>query len=78
MAAAVARGIDIVLIDIQARPEDARLVALAQADLIVVPATGPLEARFSSQGISEQLDSPEYIFGLITGHRHGEAEASVN
>ncbi len=76
LAGASTRGIDIVLIDTQVYPENARMVALAKADLIVVPATGPLEARFSSQSISEQFDCPEHIFGLITGHRHGEAEAA--
>jgi cellulose biosynthesis protein BcsQ len=76
LAAATSRGFDIVLIDTQAYPEDALSMALAKADLIVVPATGSIEARFSSQSISEQFDCPEHIFGLITGHRHGAAEAA--
>lgn len=76
LAAAATRGFDIVLIDTQAYPEDARSMALAKADLIVMPTTGPLEARFSSQIIREQFDCPEHIFGLITGHRHGAAEAA--
>ncbi|MEQ9695527.1 ParA family protein [Shimia sp. SDUM112013] len=76
LAAAVTRGFDIVLIDTQAYPEDALSMALAKADLIVVPATGSIEAGFSSQSINEQFDCPEHIIGLITGHRHGAAEAS--
>ena len=76
LAAAATRGFDIVLIDTQAYPENALSMALAKADLIVVPATGPLEARFSSQSISEQFDCSEHIIGLITGHRHGAAEAA--
>lgn len=76
LAAATTRGFDIVLIDTQAYPEDARSMALAKADLIVVPAIGPLEARFSSQSIGEKFDCPEHIIGLITGHRHGTAEAT--
>jgi cellulose biosynthesis protein BcsQ len=76
LAAATTRGFDIVLIDTQAYPEDALSMALAKADLIVVPATGSIEARFSSQSINEQFDCPEHIMGLITGHRHGAAEAA--
>jgi hypothetical protein len=76
LAAATTRGFDIVLIDTQAYPEDALSMALAKADLIVVPATGPLEAGISSQSIREQFDCPEHIIGLITGHRHGAAEAA--
>ncbi len=41
-----------------------------------MPATGSLEARVSSQNISDQFDCPEHIFGLIIGHRHGAAEAT--
>ncbi len=76
LAAATTRGFDIVLIDTQVYPEDALSMALAKADVIVVPATGQQEARFSSQSIGEQFDCPEHIFGLITGHRHGAAEAA--
>ncbi|WP_282093616.1 AAA family ATPase [Epibacterium ulvae] len=76
LAAATTCGFDIVLIDTQAYPEDALSMVLAKADLIVVPATGPQEARFSCQSLSEQFDCPEHIIGLITGHRHGAAEAS--
>ncbi|MEO1110596.1 MAG: AAA family ATPase [Pseudomonadota bacterium] len=76
LAAATTRGFDVVLIDTQAYPENALSMALAKADLIVVPATGPIEARFSSQNISEQFDCPEHIFGLITGRRYGAAEAA--
>lgn len=75
LAAAVTRGFDIVLIDTQVYPEDALSMALAKADLIVVPATGPLEARFSSQSI-KQFDCPEHFIGLVTGHRHGAVEAA--
>lgn len=75
LAAAATRGFDIVLIDTQFYPENAQSMALAKADLIVVPTTGPLEAWLSSQSISEQFDCPEHVFGLITGHRHGAAEA---
>lgn len=76
LAAAAMRGFDIALIDTQVYPEDALSMAFAKADLIVVPATGPLEARFSSQSIGEKFDCPEHIIGLITGHRHGPAEAT--
>ncbi len=76
LAAAATRGFDVVLIDTQAYPENALSMALAKADLIVVPTTGPIEARFSSQSISEQFDCPEHIIGLITGHRHGALEAA--
>ncbi|WP_171231945.1 AAA family ATPase [Ruegeria sp. HKCCA4812] len=76
LAAAATRGFDIVLIDTQVYPEDAVSMALAKADLIVVPATGPIEARFSSQSINERFDCPEHIIGLMTGHRHGAAEAA--
>ncbi len=76
LAAAATRGFDVILIDTQAYPENALSMALAKADLIVVSATGPLEARFSSQSIREQFDCPEHICGLITGHRHGAVEAA--
>ncbi|WP_371171144.1 ParA family protein [Aliiroseovarius sp. 2305UL8-7] len=76
LAAAATRGFDIVLIDTQVYPEGALSMALAKADLIVVPATGSIEARFSSQSINEQFDCPEHIIGLITGHRHGAVESA--
>ncbi len=76
LAAAATRGFDIVLIDTQAYPENALSMALAKADLIVVTATGSIEARLSSQSINEQFDCPEHAIGLITGHRHGAAEVA--
>ncbi|MHA3915197.1 ParA family protein [Halovulum sp. GXIMD14793] len=76
LAAAATRGFDIVLMDTQVYPEDALSMALAKADLVVVPATGSIEAGLSSQSIDEQFDCPEHIIGLITGHRHGGVEAA--
>lgn len=76
LATAATHGIDFTLIDTQVYPENARMAALGRADLIVMPATGPLEARLSSRDLAEQFDCPEHVLGLITGHRHGAPETA--
>ncbi|MEL6640830.1 MAG: ParA family protein [Pseudomonadota bacterium] len=75
-AAAEARGFDILLIDTKARLEEAQLAALGLADLIITPAISPVEAKCIVEGISDYLECPEHLMGLITGCRNGALEAN--
>lgn len=73
-AAAKTCGFDVLLIDTQHRLEDRQSAALGLADLIVAPATGPLEARCTASSVKDILGFPENLLGLVTGCRNGEQE----
>jgi len=66
IARAKAEGCEIALVDTQAHDKDLQLAALDLADLIILPATGPWEARCSIGAIKPHFDAPTHIFGLVT------------
>jgi hypothetical protein len=76
LAATEARGVDVVLIDTNARLAEPQLSALGLSDLIIAPATGPIEAKCTVKGISYYLGTPEHLLGLVAGCRSGKSEAA--
>lgn len=76
LAAAEARGIDVVLIDTKARLAEPQLSAVGLADLIIAPANGPFEAKSTVKGISAHLGTPEHLLGLVAGCRSGKTESA--
>lgn len=76
LAAIEARGVDVVLIDTTARLTEPQLSVLGLSDLIIAPATGPIEAKCTVKGISDYLGTSEHLLGLIAGCRSGKSEAA--
>lgn len=75
-AAIKAAGYDVLLIDTQHRLEEHQAVAVDLADLVVVPATGAIEAACSADHIYDILGFSKHHFGLVTGCRNGTGENS--
>jgi hypothetical protein len=75
LAEAEVCGVDVVLIDTTSRLKAPQKAALGFADLIISPANGPLEARCIVKGISDHLEAPEHVMGLVTGCRLEAFEA---
>lgn len=73
-ASTKAAGFDILLIDTQQWSVGNQSSALGIADLVVVPATGVIEAACGATLVHDLLGFPENVFGLITGCRNGAAE----
>ncbi len=69
-------GYDILLIDTQPWIEQAHSTALRLADLIIAPATGPLEAQTTVRSITDHLDSADDLIGLVTPRDEGAAVAA--
>lgn len=76
LAAAEARGIDVVLVDTKARLSEPQLSALGLSNLIIAPAISPFEANCIVDGIDQYLGTPEDLMCLINGCRNGVAEAA--
>lgn len=59
--------VDYVLVDTPGRPNDTALVVLGISDLVVVPATGAMEAAFASDWLTNNRLWRKSAYGLVTG-----------
>jgi len=69
-------GYDILLIDTQPWIEQPHCAALRLADLIIAPATGPLEAQTTVRSITDHLDAADNLIGLVSPRDEGAAVAA--
>jgi len=67
---------DILLVDTQPWIEQPHTTALRLADLIIAPATGPLEAQTTVRSITDHLDAADTLIGLVTPRDDGAGFAA--
>jgi hypothetical protein len=75
LAVAEAHGVDVVLVDTNARLAKPLLTALRLTYLIIATANGPFVAKYTMKDISYYLGTPEHLMGLVAGCRAGAPEA---